>query len=91
MTGNALVLVCQPCEQADEPDFGVRMAERSEVGWYEHSVPTKQFDAWLAKHRKCGGRNNPDHFILAHLHGRNADQMPDVNPIAEIVSVNGGH
>ena len=59
MSGNALFLVCQPCEQADEPDFGVRMAERSEVGWYEHSVPTKQFDAWLAKHRKCGGPQQP--------------------------------
>jgi hypothetical protein len=89
--GNSLFLVCVPCEQADEPDYGVLMAERSHIGWYEHRVPTKQFDAWLAKHRKCGGRNNPDHFALAHLRGRNADQLPDLNPITEAIRLNGSH
>jgi hypothetical protein len=27
------------------------------------------------KHAKCGGRGNPDHFQLAHLFERNADQV----------------
>jgi hypothetical protein len=72
--GNILFLVCQPCEQANKADFGVKLAGRVKRGYYEHLVPTKQFDAWLGKHSKCGGRTNPDHFVLAHSYNRNHDQ-----------------
>ena len=83
--GNLLFLVCQPCEQENEADFGIKLAERSKIGWYEHKAPTKAFDAWLSKHRKCGGRAGPDHFILAHLHAKNHDQMP-LSPVADAIS-----
>ena len=82
MSGNALYLVCQPCEQANQDDFGVKLAQRSTIGWYEHEVPPKQFDAWLAKHKRCGGRGNPDHFILAHVQPRNHDQL-EPDPVAQ--------
>lgn len=72
--GNILFLVCKPCEEANEPDFGVKLAGRSQIGWYEHMVPTKQFDAWLNKHRNCAGRGKPDHFVLAHAQAQNHDQ-----------------
>lgn len=72
--GNILFLVCKPCEEAKSTDFGVKLAERSTRGWYEHLVPTKQLDAWLQIHSRCGGRTGPDHFCLAHLHPRNHDQ-----------------
>ena len=88
--GNSLYLVCQPCEQANEADYGVKMCERTHVSWYEHSVPTKQFDAWLAKHRKCGGRDNPDHFVLAHLRPRNADHLLEP-AVTEALRVNGSN
>ena len=88
MSGNTIFLVCQPCEQQNYPDFGVKMCERSTVGWYQHKVPTKQFDAWLEKHRKCGGRNNPDHFVLAHLKSRNHDQSLES---VSTLQVNGSH
>ena len=83
MSGNALFLVCKPCEEADELDFGVRLAERTQIGWYEHRVPGKQLDAWLAKHRKCGG--SPDHFVLGHLHAPNGDQL-ERSPIAKAIN-----
>lgn len=72
--GNILFLVCKPCEEAKEADFGVKLAGRTQIGWYEHLVPTKQFDAWLNKHRRCGGRGKPDHFVLAHSFTPNHDQ-----------------
>lgn len=72
--GNVLFLVCQPCEQARNADFGVKLAERSRVGFYDPLVPPKDFAKWLMKHSKCGGRTNPDHFQLGHLYERNADQ-----------------
>lgn len=72
--GNVLFLVCKPCEAAKEPDFGVKLAGRTKISWYASLVPNKQFDRWLEKHRNCGGRGNPDHFVLAHQFERNADQ-----------------
>lgn len=72
--GNILFLVCQACEKTNEPDFGVKLAERSRIGFYDPIVPPKDFAKWLMKHARCGGRTNPDHFQLAHLFERNADQ-----------------
>ncbi len=72
--GNILFLVCSPCEKANQADFGVKLAGRTQRSWYEHMVPPKQLDAWLQKHRNCGGRLNPDHFVLAHSYERNHDQ-----------------
>lgn len=72
--GNFIFLICKPCEQAGENDFGVKLAVRSQIGWYEHLVPPKQFDNWLTQHSKCGGRTNPDHFGLAYLKPHNHDQ-----------------
>lgn len=63
--GNILFLICVPCEQTNEPDLGVKLCGRTHRGYYEHLVPTNQFDTWLMKHRACGGRTNPDHFKLA--------------------------
>ena len=73
--GNVLFLVCTPCSEANQPDFGVKIAIRSRVGFYEHCVPDKQFDTWLMKHAKCGGRAQPDHYQLAHQFDRNHDQQ----------------
>jgi hypothetical protein len=75
-SGNTLFLVCGPCCDANEADFGIKLATRNQMDWYQHEVPTKQFDAWLANHRKCGPRGMPDHFKLAHLYAQNHDQMP---------------
>lgn len=72
--GNLMILVCKPCQQAGEKDFGVKLAVRSRIGWYEHLVPSKQFDNWLAHHAKCGGRTNPDHFGLGYSFGLDHDQ-----------------
>lgn len=72
--GNILFLVCRPCEQANKSDYGVKLAGRTQRGYYEHLVPIKQFDAWLMKHRQCGGRTNPDHFCLAMSFQANHDQ-----------------
>ena len=72
--GNILFLVCTPCEKAGAKDFGVKLAGRTQRSWYEHMVPGKQLDAWFHKHSKCGGRCNPDHFVLAHSFTRNHDQ-----------------
>lgn len=72
--GNILFLVCKPCEEAKEADFGVKLAGRTQIGWYAHLVPGKQLDAWLSKHRNCAGRGKPDHFVLAHSFTPNYDQ-----------------
>ena len=72
--GNIIFLVCLPCEKANKPDFGVKLAGRLERGFYEHLVPQKQLDNWFAMHSKCGGRGNPDHYVLAHSYNRNHDQ-----------------
>lgn len=72
--GNILFLVCGPCRQKDEADFGVTIAGRTERGYYAAMVPEKQFNNWLSKHAKCGGRTNPDHFKLGYLSLQNHDQ-----------------
>jgi len=72
--GNILFLVCQPCEQAKEKDFGVKLAGRTRIGYYDPMVPPKQLAAWFMKHAKCGGRTNPDHYVLAHSFPRDHDQ-----------------
>jgi hypothetical protein len=72
--GNVLFLVCRPCEQAQQPDYGVKLAGRTRIGFYDPLVPPKPLAAWLMKHAKCGGRTNPDHFMLAHQFERNHDQ-----------------
>ena len=69
-----LFLVCKPCEQAQQSDFGVKIAGRTHRGYYEHMAPSKQLDAWLMKHRACGGRTSPDHFQLGLLSPANHDQ-----------------
>lgn len=73
--GNILFLVCQPCEQAGEADFGVKLAGRTRIGYYDPMVPPKPLATWFMKHAKCGGRTNPDHYVLAHMFDRNADQQ----------------
>lgn len=72
--GNILFLICSPCEQASEQDFGIKLAGRTQRGYYEHMIPTKQFDTWLMQHRACGGRTGPDHFKLAMRFQPNHDQ-----------------
>jgi hypothetical protein len=72
--GNVIFLVCKPCQQTGEKDFGVKLAGRSQRSWYTHMVPSKQFDNWLHQHARCGGRTNPDHFQLGYLQVQNADQ-----------------
>lgn len=72
--GNILFLVCQACEKANEPDFGVKLAGRTRIGYYDPMVPPKELAKWFMKHAKCGGRTNPDHYQLAHLLARNHDQ-----------------
>jgi hypothetical protein len=85
--GNILFMICQPCEQANQPDFGVKLAERSRIGFYEPLVPPKEFAKWLMKHARCGGRTNPDHFQLAHLFERNSDQR-DLKAVVHNAVVN---
>lgn len=72
--GNLLFIVCKPCEEANEDDFGFKLAVRSRIGWFEQMGPTKELNKWFGKHAKCGGRCNPDHFVLAHAFDRNHDQ-----------------
>ena len=72
--GNILFLICRPCEQAKQPDFGVKLAGRTQRGYYSHLVPSKQLDNWLMQHRQCGGRTGPDHFQLGYLAPHNHDQ-----------------
>jgi hypothetical protein len=61
------------------------MADRSKIGWYAPTGPSKQFEGWLSNHRKCGGRNNPDHFQLGMLRAKNHDQLPLEKPTAVAV------
>jgi len=89
--GNTLYLVCWPCHEAEEADFGVKLASRDRIGFYTHDAPSKTLDAWMSLHRKCGGRNHPDHFRIAHLHNPDHDQPPDVSPIVEAMRVNGSN
>jgi hypothetical protein len=72
--GNVLFLICSPCEQANEKDFGIKLAARSHRGYYEHQIPSKQMDGWLMLHRACAGRTGPDHFKLALRFEANHDQ-----------------
>lgn len=74
MSGNILFLVCEPCEKAQQDDFGIKLCDRSTVGWYEPTTPPKVFKTWLHKHSRCGGRHGPDHFRLGALQERNFDQ-----------------
>lgn len=72
--GNILFLVCEPCSQTDAKDFGIKLAERSRVGFYEPVTPENQFQQWLGKHARCGGRD-VDHFKLGYLRPHNEDQV----------------
>lgn len=72
--GNVIFLVCKPCQQAGEEDFGVKICGRTQRSYYAAMVPNKQLDNWLRQHSKCGGRTNPDHFHLGYLQAQNADQ-----------------
>ena len=72
--GNVLFLVCKPCQEKGEADFGVKLAGRTQRGYYAGLVPPKQFNNWLRQHAKCGGRTNPDHFNLGYLQAQNGDQ-----------------
>ena len=75
--GNILFLVCRPCEQAKEHDFGFKLATRGILGAYDvfgPGIATKNLQAWLRKHSACSGKGKPDHFALAHAFQPNADQ-----------------
>lgn len=72
--GNVLFLVCKPCQEKGEADFGVKLAGRTQRSYYASMVPPKQFNNWLNQHAKCGGRTNPDHFHLGYLQTQNSDQ-----------------
>jgi hypothetical protein len=72
--GNILFLVCQPCEKTGEDDYGVKIAGRTRIGFYDPMCPPKELSKWFMKHAKCAGRTNPDHFVLAHLQERDHDQ-----------------
>jgi hypothetical protein len=77
LSGNSLYLICTPCENIEEKDFGFKLAERGIIGAYEVFGPaahTAQFTSWLKKHQRCGGKGNPDHFSLGHRFARNEDQ-----------------
>ena len=74
MKGNVIFLVCDPCQKAGEQDFGAKIAGRTQRGYYAAMIPGKQLNNWLAKHAKCGGRTNPDHFRLGYNQVQNADQ-----------------
>lgn len=74
MKGNIIFLVCDPCQKANEADFGAKIAGRTQRGYYATMIPGKQMNNWLAKHAKCGGRTNPDHFRLGYQQAQNADQ-----------------
>lgn len=76
--GNVLFLVCTPCSQnpaESDGDYGVKLAQRSRVGFYDPMVPPQDFAKWLIKHAKCAGRGNSDHFQLAYLCAQNHDQQ----------------
>lgn len=76
-SGNSIYLVCSPCSNANEKDFGFKLAERGIIGAYQvfgPKIASAQLGIWLSKHRLCGQKNQPDHFKLAHLHQPNEDQ-----------------
>lgn len=73
--GNFLILICKPCQQANEKDYGAKLAVRSRIGWYEQMIPQTQLDKWLAKHAKCAGRGHPDHFVLGLRFEADHDQQ----------------
>jgi hypothetical protein len=73
--GNILFLVCKPCEEANQPDFGVKLAARTRIGYYDPMVPPKELAKWFMKHAKCAGRTSPDHYQLAHMFERDHDQQ----------------
>ena len=77
MSGNTLLIVCEPCMKATESDYGFKLAGRNLLGCYQPYGPaqaTKQLTAWLKKHSRCGGKGHPDHFVLAHAGERDYDQ-----------------
>jgi hypothetical protein len=77
MSGNFLLLVCAPCGEAKEYDFGFKLAKRGLIGAYDVFGPalaTKNLQAWLRKHAGCAGKGHPDHFVLAHIYQRDHDQ-----------------
>jgi hypothetical protein len=84
--GNYMVLVCKPCQQAGEDDFGLKLAVRTKLGYYEAFAPIKEADKWYAHHRKCGKRGEPDHFALGYSHGQNHDQRELESTVREILA-----
>ena len=82
--GQICWLVCKPCEQTNEKDFGFKLIGRSRIGWFSQLAPTGQLDKWLMKHGKCGGRGHPDHFVLAMSFPADHDQ-PKPKPIVQAV------
>lgn len=84
--GNALYLVCRPCQETGEKDFGIRLGARPLTGFYQTEAPTKQVNSWLWKHRMCGG--DLDHFRLGMLHPDNHDQPADSVEKAVIADLN---
>ena len=81
-----MVLVCKPCQQTNEPDFGLKLGVRTKLGFYEHFAPSKEMDKWFGKHRKCGKRGEPDHFSLGYSHGQNHDQRELEATVREIIA-----
>lgn len=71
--GNIIFLVCKPCCDANEKDYGVKIAERSRIGFFQSRTPEDVLSKWLMKHYRCGGRD-VDHFKLGYLHEHNHDQ-----------------
>lgn len=72
--GNILFLVCDPCEKSGEKDFGIKLGERSRIGFYQPLTPESHMRGWMMKHSKCGGPTKPDHFRLGYRWGLNHDQ-----------------
>lgn len=82
-SGNFMFIVCEPCSKTNEADFGFKLATRDIIGGYSPFGPakhTQQLTAWFHKHRTCGGKGHPDHFLLAHAQNRDYDQ-PKPRPI----------
>jgi hypothetical protein len=76
-TGNFIFIVCLPCREAKEFDYGFRLAERGLIGYYHVFGPalaTKNLEAWVQKHSGCAGKGYPDHFGFAYLNCANSDQ-----------------
>ena len=87
MKGNFLFLVCTPCEQAGETEFGFKIAGRTQETCYEHVAPVTAFDTWLRKHRNCGGRTHPDHFQLGLMMVADHDQEKPVETAVKLALV----